>query len=316
MVSSPSPPNPYTQAAAQQSSDLYGAQASSIVNNANETNPYGSVKYSNAGYETIYDAKGNPTYVPRYQRDVSLSPDQQKLLGLQTQTQGNAGQAAVTASGNLANQFKTTLDASKWQPWSKGQAPQAVRQDQGATDRPAIEQAMMSRYRENAGKQASTEDAQLAARGMNPGGAGYGAVADTRARALTDASNQAYLASGAESRAAQGAYNQAGAQQYSQGQDYASFLNNLRQAQQTGDTALRNQLPNEVAALLGMGQVTVPQFQPFSRQGVSPAPTGQYMSDAYNSQLQAANATNQGIFGLGGAGLSAAFGPAGFASRF
>ena len=359
MVSSPSPPNPYTQAAAQQSADLYGAQASSIINNANETNPYGSVHYSNAGYETIYDAKGNPTYVPRYNRDVQLSPDQQKLLGLQTQAQGNAGQAAVTASGQLANHFKTSLDSSKWQPWSKGQAPGklattyggnapvqmqigsggAIRQDQAPTDRAAVEQAMMSRYRENAGKQATSEDAQLAARGLSPGGQGYGAVADTRARALTDASQQAYLGSGAEARAAQEAYNQAqgqrftqGAaqgqfanaaqqqayqqaaeragfgntattQQYQMGNDYASFLNNLRQGQQASDTALRNQLPNEVAALMGMGQVTTPQFAPFSRQGVNAAPVGQYMSDAYANNVAAANATNQGLFGLGSAGL-------------
>jgi hypothetical protein len=292
MVSTPSPPNPYDQAAAQQSSDLYSSAASSIINNANEQNPYGSVSYNNIGYETLYDANGKPTYVPRYSRDVQLSPDQQKLLGLQTQAQGNAGQAAVTASANLADQFKTSLDPSQWQSWQTGQAPQDVRQDQAPTDRAAVQDAMMARYNETAGKQNAAEDAQLAARGLNPGSQGYGSVADTRARALTDATNQAYLASGDESRAA-------GAQQYQQGTDYASFLNNLRQAQQTGDTALRNQLPNEVAALMGMGQVTVPQFQPFSRQGVNAAPVGQYISDAYQNQLQASNAANQGIFGLG-----------------
>jgi hypothetical protein len=315
MVSTPSPPNPYTQAAAQQSADLYGAQASSIINNANETNPYGSVKYTNTGYETIYDAKGNPTYVPRYQRDVQLSPDQMKLLGLQTQAQGNAGQAAVTASAGLSDQFKTSLDPSKWQQWSSGQAPTDIRQDQSATDRPAIEQAMMARYRENADKQNAAQDAQLAARGLNPGSAQYASVDDTRQRALTDATNQAYLASGQESRAAQDAYNQAATQKYQMGSDYSSFLNNLRQAQQTSDTALRNQLPNEVAALMGMGQVTTPQFQPFSRQGVNAAPVGQYMQDAYQSQLQAANAANQGIFGLGSAAVGGMFGPGGmFAS--
>jgi hypothetical protein len=315
MVSSPSPPNPYTQAAAQQSSDLYGAQSSAIINNANETNPYGSVKYTNNGYETIYDAKGNASYVPRYQRDVSLSPDQNKLLGLQTQAQGNAGQAAVTASANLADQFKTSLDSSSWNPWSQGQAPQAVRQDQTPTDRGAVQDAMMQRYNETAGKANASQDAQLAARGLNPGSQGAGSVADTRARAFTDATNQAYLASGDESRAAQSAYNAAGAQQYSQGQDYASAGNNLRQAQQSSDTALRNQLPNEVGALMGMGQVTTPQFQPFSRQGVAAAPVGQYMSDAYKNQVAAASATNQGLFGLGGAGVSAMFGPGGmFAS--
>jgi hypothetical protein len=299
MVSTPKPPNPYDQAAAQQSSDLYASAASSIINNANEQNPYGSVSYNNIGYETLYDAKGKPSYVPRYSRDVQLSPDQQKLLGLQTQAQGNAGQAAVTASANLADQFKTSLDPSQWQAWNTGQAPQDVRQDQAPTDRAAVQDAMMSRYNENAAKQASSDDAQLAARGLNPGSQGYGSVQDSRARAFTDATNQAYLASGDEARASQQAYNQAGAQQYSQNADYSAFLNNLRQAQQQGDTAQRNQLPNEVAALMGMGQVTVPQFQPFSRQGVNAAPVGQYISDAYQNQLQASSAANQGIFGLG-----------------
>ncbi|HEV8164953.1 MAG TPA: tail fiber domain-containing protein, partial [Actinomycetota bacterium] len=60
--------------------------------------------------------------------------------------------------------------------------------------------------------------------------------------------------------------------------------------------------------LMGMGQVTTPQFQPFSRQGVNAAPVGQYMSDAYKNQVASASATNQGLFGLGGAGITALFG--------
>ena len=63
---------------------------------------------------------------------------------------------------------------------------------------------------------------------MNPGSAQYGSVADTRARALTDATQQAYLASGAESRAAQEAYNQAATRQrYQMGMDSAQFNNQL-----------------------------------------------------------------------------------------
>lgn len=300
MVSSPKPPNPYTQAAAQQAAESGAAQASSIINNPNQYNPYGSQQYQIAGWETIYDAKGKPQYVPRYNQITTLSPDQMKLLGLETQIKGNAGQAGVLASSQLANLFKTQMSDKGWQPWQMAAAPGQVRQDQGATDRKAIENAMLSRYREQSGKDRRAEDAQLAARGLNPGSAGYGNVADTRARADTDAYNQAYLASGAESRAAQDAYNQATSLKYQMGSDWASFANQLRQAQQQGATALRSQPINEIAALLGMGQVTVPQFSPFSRQGINAAPVGQYMNDAYANQLQAANATNQGLFGLGG----------------
>lgn len=301
MASSPSPPNPYDQAAAQQASELGASMASGVINNPNEVNPYGSVSYQNSGYETVYDAKGNPQYVPRYTRTTSLSPDQMKLLGLETQTKANAGQAAVTASSQLADMFKTQLDPSKWQQWSNAPAPGDVRQDQAPTDRAAVQDAMMSRYLETAGKQNAAQDAQLAARGLNPGSAQYSSVDDTRQRALTDATNQAYLASGDESRAAQNAYNQAALQRYQMGSDYAAFGNQLRQAQQQSDTALRAELPNEIAALMGMGQVTIPQFSPFSRQGINAAPVGDYISQNYQNQVQAANATNQGIFGLGGA---------------
>lgn len=304
MVSSPKPPNPYDTAAAQQASELGASQASGIINNPNEQNPYGSVQYTNAGYEVVYDAKGKPQYVPRYTRTTTLSPDQMKLLGLETQTKANAGQAGVLASSQLADMFKTQLDPSKWQSWMMAQAPGAVRQDQAPTDRKAVENAMLSRYRENATKDRRAEDAQLAARGLDPGSARYGAVADTRARADTDASLQAYLASGDESRAAQAAYNQAGLQRYQMGADYAAFANQLRQAQQQGDTALRAQLPNEIAALMGMGQVTVPQFSPFSRQGINAAPVGDYINQNYQQQANAANAANQGLFGLGGSLIS------------
>ena len=312
MGSTPKAPNPYDQAAADQSASLYSGAASSIINNANETNPYGSVNYKNIGYETLYDAKGNKTYVPRYQRDVKLSPDQQRLMGYETMAKGNAGRAAVTASGQLEKQFAggpmTTAGLNQWRSAAK---PGQVRQDQGATDRPAIEAAMMSRYNENAAKSNAAEDAQLAARGLSPGSTMYGGVADTRARAATDARNQAYLASGEESRNAQAAYNQAGLQRYQMGSDWASSENNLRQAQLAERMGVRNQLPNEIAALMGMGQVTVPQFQPFSRQGINAAQPGQYMASNYQNQLQASNARMQGLFGLGTAAVGGMFGPGG-----
>lgn len=314
MGSSPKAPNPYDQAAADQSANLYSGAASSIINNADETNPYGSVKYKNQGYETLYDAKGNKTYVPRYSRNVTLSPDQQRLLGYQTQAQGNAGQAAVTASSQLANQFKTPLSTNGLQAWQVAGKPGEVRQDQAPTDRQAVENAMMARYNENAGKAATAEDAQLAARGMNPGTAGYGNTADTRARALTDATNQAYLASGNESRAAMGAYNQAEQQRYSEGSDWASQANNLRQNQLQERVAVRNQLPNEIASLIGMSPPTVPTFQGFSRQGISPAQPGNYMANSYQNQMQSYGDMMSGIFGLGSAAVGAGFGPGGFAA--
>ena len=58
MGDTPDPPNPKAQGAADQAAQTGASVASSIVNNPNQYNPYGSQTYSIAGYETIYDAQG------------------------------------------------------------------------------------------------------------------------------------------------------------------------------------------------------------------------------------------------------------------
>ena len=58
MASSPSPPNPNAQAAAQQRAEVGAAGASSVMNNPNIINPYGSQSYSIAGWEEVPDARG------------------------------------------------------------------------------------------------------------------------------------------------------------------------------------------------------------------------------------------------------------------
>ena len=50
----------------------------------------------------IYGEGGQITgYAPRYERTTTLSPDQQKLLGLETQSKYNMGTTAVEQSANL-----------------------------------------------------------------------------------------------------------------------------------------------------------------------------------------------------------------------
>ena len=112
MASSPKPPDPYKQASAQQGAELGASMGSSIINNPNQVNPYGSQKYSVAGYETIYDAQGKKQYVPRYTQTTTLSPDQMRLLGLQTQTQYNLGQTGVQQSAKLNQLLGKGVDTS------------------------------------------------------------------------------------------------------------------------------------------------------------------------------------------------------------
>ena len=211
---------------------------SSIINNPNIYTPYGSQTYQNAGYETIYDAQGKPQYIPRYNQVQTLSPDQQKLLGLQTQTQYNLGQTGVQSSSKLRDLMGQSVDTSGWQGWNAG--PQAAqlatsfggsRRDMhrqpggrrtGPTDRGAIESAMMQSYGRATNPAQQAENAQLAARGLSPGGAMFGRVQQGREDARGEASRQAYLASGQESRQAQDAYNQAQQQRAAEAQARAA----------------------------------------------------------------------------------------------
>jgi hypothetical protein len=284
MGSAPKPPDPYKTASAQGAANREAAVASSIIGNVNENNPYGSVNYKRLADEYTTDASGKQVAVPRYERNVTLSPEQQELLNYQNQMQSNLGQLGVSQSNRLQGLLGTNLDTEglpAWQSYQQAKPMQTtfddvggvkrsigdlggiqnsfgannplamtvgdggqIRQDQGATDRNAIEQAMLSRYREQSGKDRAAEDARLAAQGLTQGSGRYGSVAQQRGQQDVDAYNQAYLASGAESRAAQDAYNQAQNQRFQQGYQQAGFANEA-QAQAYQQAAERAAFAND-----------------------------------------------------------------------
>lgn len=267
------------------------------MNNANERNPYGSVTYNQIGSGTVTDANGKPINVPRYERVTTLSPEQQRLYDLQSKMQGNLGELGVSQSSRLQGLLGTNLDTEGLEAWNRGQAPTAYTPDMFSAERDKTTQALMDRYRAQADPQRAAQEAQLAARGMAPGSQNWGAVQDTQNRADTDASMQAFLAGGQEQS------RMFGLQQSSDqaANDYASFLNNLRGGQLQERQTVRNAPINEISALMSGSQVSVPQFQPFSRQGVDSTPIGQYINQNYNAKANAAANTNAGIFGLGNA---------------
>ena len=75
----------------------------------------------------------------------------------------------------------------------------------------------------------------------------------------------------------------------------------MKQAQQMQERiGLRNQPLNEISALLSGSQVTTPQFNPFSAQGIGAAPIGSYIGQNYANAANSAAQQNAGLFGLGG----------------
>lgn len=305
MASSPKSPDPYKQASADQKAQSSAAQTSAIINNPNEYNYYGSQNYDIAGWERVQGADGKWQYTPRYNKRTTLSAAEQAIAEQDSATRYNLGKTATEQSAKLRGYLNESINPGSWRAWQETAAPGEVRQDAGPTDRAAIERAMGESYHRQADPQFRAQDTQLALRGLNPGSPGYGTFQGAREDALGEQSRQAYLASGAESRNAQGAYNDAARMRYELGADWANQANTLRQAQAAEAGWLRNQPINEIASLMGLSQVNMPQFSSFSRQGIGAASPGQYQAQNYANKVASANAFNQGLFGLAGAGLSA-----------
>jgi hypothetical protein len=307
-MKSPKPPDPYQTSAAQFQGENAAAQSSSIMNNPNIFTPYGSQTYDIAGWEQVVGPDGKMMSVPRYNQRQTLSPDQQILMGYETATQGNLGQTAVQQSAKLKDYLNKSIDTSKWQNWNAGpKAPtlsQNYRQDQAPTNRKAIEDAMMASYNRQADPRNEAEMAQSTARG-----AGYGTpIGDTTQRnqgdQFSEAVRQAYLASGNESRQAQGAYNQVTDQKnaattgsFNLGGAAADRQNALRGMQAQQDFATRNQPINEIMALLGGSGVTMPSFAGYQGQGVNAPNIAGLIGQNYQQQSANANNFNAGLFG-------------------
>jgi hypothetical protein len=307
MVSQPDAPNPYATAAAQTQASQAASQYNSASGNVNEVNPYGTVSYQAIEQVPIYSNGVISGYAPRYQRTTTLSPDQQKLQGLETQGKYNLGTTAVEQSARVRDTLNQPVDSSAWQPWQTNLQTQNVRQGQDPTDRPAIEKAMMDSYNRSVAPTEQAQEAQLAARGLSPGSQGYGNYQMQRDDARAEQARQAYLGSGNEARAAEGAYNAAAAQRYNMDQSLASYYNNLRGGQMQEAFSMRNQPINEITALMSGSQATIPQFQPFQSSPVQAANIAQYINDNYKAQSNAASQTNAGLFGLAGAGVKGYF---------
>jgi hypothetical protein len=302
MVTGPKAPDPYAVANAQGNENLRSAWSSAIIGNANEINPYGQVNYSTVGYEPV-TIDGKTQMIPRQQRTITLAPEQQKLLELQNQMQTNLGNLGVSQSSRLQGLLGTNLNTEGITPWQTYAKPGEVRQDQGRTDRAGIEQAMMQSYARQHAPQQSAEDTALAMRGLAPGSQGYGTVQQGREDAFSEAARNAYLASGGEARAAQGAYNAAEAQRFNEQQTWANAMNQLRGGQLQEKAFLRNAPINEIAALMSGSQVSLPQFQPYASPQVAAAPIGQYIYGSNDIAQANASAKMQGLFGLGGAAI-------------
>jgi hypothetical protein len=353
----PKPPDPWETASAQSQADMFKGAWDFTNKNISEFTPYGSKQYEKSGTNRVYDPFTKQYVdVPTYSSTVTLSPGEQAILDKNTAMRSNIGDIGVQQSAFLKDHLGRPINTEGLQAWNAGpQAPglktsfgdagpiqkqikgEGIRQDQAPTDRQAVERAMLDRWETDARRENMAQAATMAARGMSPGGQGYSDMQDAQARARTDAGNQAFLASGEESRKAQDAYNTAATQRFGQGAAQGAFANQsqaqqfqqlmqsagfsneamlamfqaagqqadrgnaLRQSQWGERQQEYNHPINTIMALLGGTQVNNPQMAAYQAPSTNGVPIGQMIYDNYNARSEQAANSLAGIAGIGSA---------------
>ena len=292
--SAPQSPDPAAVAAAQGSADVQTAIAQARLNQVNEITPFGNATYSTTGQNfTVKDAEGKDITVPMFQRQVTLSPQEQEVYDLQNALTAQGYTIGGNQIGRIGEALGQDLDFSG--------LPQAPTADADA--RQQVQEALYGRYTSvldpRFAKEQRALETQLINQGFARGSEGY----DSAFEEFNQSRNSAY--------------DQALTSAIAGGGSEQSRLFGLQGAERERALqemfAERNQPINELAALLGTsGGVNVPQFSGIPQTNVGATdvtgPTyASYNADManYNQQQQQRNSTMGSLFGLAGAGLGA-----------
>lgn len=119
MVSTPKQPSPEATAAAQSGMNRDAAISSQLVNMTDQTNPWGSVNYTQNGNTSYVDSSGKLVSIPRFTQTTTLSPEQQKIFdqtqGAQTNLAGLANEQSAFLRDYLNKPFEfNNQDAADW----------------------------------------------------------------------------------------------------------------------------------------------------------------------------------------------------------
>lgn len=264
-------PDPVATSAAQTASNKDTAYYNALLNNVNQTTPYGSLTYQNNGNATN----------PNFSSTVKLSPEQQKLYDLQTQGQ--------TQLGQLGNDQISRIQQSVSTPYSFSGLPNQI-SDQDYNDyQTKAEDALNSRLDPEFAKDEEALRTRLINQGITQGSQAYNNEMNTFNQGKNDAREQSVL----------------------NGQQYAtSMLNNSlasrNQAINEYNTQ-RNAPLNEYNAFTSGTQIQNPTFQNPSNNGAANTDVLGAYQQQYQAQQANANAANAssnsltgGLFGLGG----------------
>ncbi len=294
----PKPPDPYRMASAQSGANRDAVLSGALMNNYDENSPFGTLRYKRTGVNTYVDFQGRKITVPKFERTISLSPEQQGIYDQKQRAGKNMADLAVSQSAKLNHLLNKPFDPQNL-------PEQAVlEQKDYSKDRKRVEDAMLSRYNRMYQQSSNAMESKLLNQGLTPGSSAWNEQMDQLGRQQTDARTQAILAGGNE----QSRLNALTTQR-------ANYQNQLRQQALAEAFAVRNQPLNEITALMSGSQIRAPQFAGAHRQNMGASNIAGYTQNAYQGNLRAyqqkmaqQQAMMSGLFRLGAAGLSAGLG--------
>lgn len=236
--------------------------------------------------------------VPRYRREVELSPEQQQLFDLQQELGLGTSQLALDQMGRI--------DESLSQPFNMEGLPDAPGQGDFGESRQRVEDALYGSAQRYLDPRFEEEqramETQLANMGITRGTDAFQREMDNFNRRKMaqygDARDRAISAGGQEQSRLFG------------------LASNARERALQERLLQRSQPLNEASALMGTGPgVQMPQFSAPPQTGIQPPDYQGAVQNAYQGEManyqQQAQANNQmmgQIFGLGGTAMSAAAG--------
>lgn len=305
MGSAPKAPDPADTARQQRQENMWSSQYNTIGSNANQYTPYGSVTSAPGAKIPIYNEKGQITgYGTQWNQTTKLSPKEQAIFDQEQMSRLGLGKFANQQIGNLSTTLSKPFSSAGLPDWQFYGAGPNLRYEKSPTDRAAIEDAIMASHTRGQAPIRTAEDVQAAARGMGAPGSKYGySTAQARGDVDAEAARNAYLASGDESRQATEAVNQTLQQIWNNKNLRVDQSNATRQGMFGERQQERNQIVNEIAALLGGGQVTVPQGQAFVGSQVNPFDWQSAVQNKYAQDMNSYQNRMTGLFGIGSAAM-------------
>ena len=284
----PTPVNPTSVAAQQNTQNVTTAGANSFLQNANTSTPYGSTKTQIIGYQQIPDGNGGTITVPKYGQTTSLSPTGQNIFNAATNYGVNQLNNLTPITDSIANAgpIQTSIDP---------------------TQIDASLNAMLARWAPQQALRDQALNTQLINEGFSPdpqsGTNAYNESELLNTQAANDAFNSFYNTAYGTALSSGQFANSAQNQQYSQNANSAAFQNaaSAQELQQAG-------------AALGIGSATVPAIPQYNSGTIANSPLSDLTTAnqtaqvaQYNAQLQANAAQMAGLYGgignLAGAGL-------------